>query len=99
MISNNIKGIGNYITKYVTKNESLFNCQVWNCSKKISGLYTGFYTDYDFLEQLHIVQPDIKEVALEYCNLHLIPLNRKTRPFYKRLDEKNKKVWGLPVKN
>ena len=33
------------------------------------------------------------EIPLEHCNLHLIPLNRTTRNFYNRLDEKNKKVW------
>jgi hypothetical protein len=40
--SNNIKGVVNYLTKYITKNKGQFECQVWNCSKKISRLYTDF---------------------------------------------------------
>ena len=27
-----------------------FKCQVWNCSKSISALYTDFYSEYNFLE-------------------------------------------------
>lgn len=34
----NHRQLGMYLTKYVTKNTAKFNCQVWNCSKKISAL-------------------------------------------------------------
>ncbi|MGN6296747.1 MAG: rolling circle replication-associated protein [Ginsengibacter sp.] len=43
--SNNIKGVGNYITKYITKNTGQYRCMVWNCSRKISQLYTDFYSN------------------------------------------------------
>ena len=38
--SNNRTKLSSYVTKYVTKNNAKFKCQVWNCSKKsISTLY------------------------------------------------------------
>jgi len=40
--TNNIKAIASYLTKYVTKNNDEFKCQVRNCSKKVSALYTDF---------------------------------------------------------
>jgi hypothetical protein len=68
--------------KYVTKNKAEFKCQVWNCSKSISTLYTDFYTDYDFLEGLQrLKKEEIKEVPLEFCTLYLIPLDKTTIGF------------------
>lgn len=85
--------VGAYLTKYVTKNKAEFKCQVWNCSKSISALYTDFYTDYSFLEGLQKLKKDeIKEVPLEYCTLHFIPLDKQTIRFYDRLENKNKQT-------
>ena len=89
----NPKQVGVYLTKYVTKNKAEFKCQVWNCSKSISALYTDFYTDYDFLEGLQRLKKDeIKEVPLEFCTLHLIPLDKTTIRFYDRLENKNRQT-------
>lgn len=89
----NPKQVGVYLTKYVTKNKAEFKCQVWNCSKSISALYTDFYTDYSFLEELQKLKKDeIKEVPLEFCTLHLIPLDKTTIRFYDRLENKNRKT-------
>lgn len=98
--SNNIKGVGNYITKYITKNTSQYRCMVWNCSRKISQLYTDFYSDQDFLNQLEKLQAadqlggKIKTYKQEHCDIHLIPLNNKTNRFYNKIDEQNKIVWS-----
>ncbi len=91
--TSNLKQVGVYLTKYVTKNKAEFKCQVWNCSKSISALYTDFYTDYSFLEELHrLKRNEIKEIPLEYCTLHLIPLDKTTIRFYDRLENKNRKT-------
>jgi hypothetical protein len=50
--SKNTKGILNYLTKYVTKNESEFRFLPWNCSKTISELYTSYYSDFSIIKQL-----------------------------------------------
>jgi hypothetical protein len=100
IISNDIKGVGNYLTKYVTKNDGEFACQVWNCSRKISQLYTHFYTDMEFLRQLERLESvnqlggKIQYFQQEHCNVHLIPLNNNTTKFYNRIDEKNRIVWN-----
>lgn len=92
----NPKQVGTYLTKYVTKNKAEFKCQVWNCSKSISALYTDFYTDYSFLEGLQRLKKDeIKEVPLEYCTLFQIPLDKNVMKFYGRLERKNR----LTLKN
>lgn len=89
--SKNLNNVSKYLTKYVTKNNAQFKCQVWNCSKMISNLYTDFYTDMDFLDQLHRLKGDeIKVFIKDYCNLHLIPMDKTTIPFYDRIGEKNK---------
>jgi hypothetical protein len=37
----NISRVSSYVTKYITKNESEFDCLIWNCSGSISRLYTS----------------------------------------------------------
>lgn len=96
----NIKAIANYLTYYVTKNEGSFKCQVWNCSKKISRLYTEFYEDYSFirkveaLEKKNLLGGERKVYVQEYCAVHTIPLNRITMNLYNRIDTKNREVWN-----
>jgi hypothetical protein len=96
--ASNIKGIGSYITKYVTKNKAKFNCQVWNCSKRVSQLYTDFYTTMDYLENFEILDAirgefEVKDTMnRSIIKVKSIDLNRNTLPLYKRLDYKNKSV-------
>lgn len=98
--SNNIKGIGNYITKYISKNEAGFSGMLWNCSRKISRLYTDFYSDMEFLTQLKKLEIDgllkgkIQTFEQEYCTVHLVPLNNVTTHLYNRIDEMNIDYWG-----
>ena len=97
--TSNIKQLSNYLTKYVTKNSSMFACQVWNCSKKISRLYTSFYSGMNFINQLERLDKadqlggKLKTYKNDYCNICIIPLNRITTNFYNKIDEKNKTVW------
>ena len=99
--SNNIKGVGNYITKYITKNTGQYRCMVWNCSRKISQLYTDFYSDMNFLTQLEKLQEadqlggNIKTYKQEHCSIHVIPLNKITNRLYNKIDEQNKIVWEM----
>jgi hypothetical protein len=37
----NLKRLTSYITKYVTKNDSEFDCLIWNCSNTVSRLFTS----------------------------------------------------------
>ncbi|RWY53879.1 rolling circle replication-associated protein [Mucilaginibacter gilvus] len=86
----NIKAIQLYLTKYISKNTDEFKCQVWNCSKKISQLYTDFYTKAEFLDNAYKLEGDnIYEAYSERCTLHFIPLNQKSIKIYAKLDEKN----------
>jgi hypothetical protein len=89
----NPKSVGAYLTKYVTKNKAEFKCQVWNCSKNISALYTDFYTGFEIVEDFQRLKgSEIKEVPLEYCTLYLIPLDKTTMRFYDRLEVKNRQT-------
>lgn len=91
----NPKQLGMYLTKYITKNTATFKCQVWNCSKKISALYTGFYSDYSFIETLYKLKGDeIKRVDLEYCSLHLVPIDKITIRLYDKIGGINRKIWS-----
>jgi hypothetical protein len=89
-----VKKIMNYLTKYVTKNKAEFKCQVWNCSKGISRLYTCFYSKYDnFIKQIEkIVDKPLKWSESEYYKSCFIPLNEKTINKYNCIKEKNEKV-------
>jgi hypothetical protein len=94
--SNNIRSIASYVTKYVTKNNDKFNCQVWNCSRQVSELYTDFYTDSSFVDEFKKLDAVLKEFEVKdhsnrmIINVKMINLNRQTLPLYKRLDDKNK---------
>jgi len=96
--SSNIRSIASYVTKYVTKNNAKFKCQVWNCSKRISELYTDFYTTTEFVDNFKRLNAVIKEFEMKdhidqpFLQIKMIDLNRKTLPLYKRLDEKNKTI-------
>jgi hypothetical protein len=92
--TNNIRRITSYVTKYVTKNNAKFNCQVWNCSKKVSQLYTDFYTKEEFTDQFKRLGAVLKEFKDRdpknpVINIKMMDLNRQTMPLYKRLDDKN----------
>jgi len=81
-------------------------CQVWNCSRKVSELYTDFYTNTEFTDQfikLNAVTKEYidKDFKSPVINVKMIDLNRQTMPLYKRLDDKNKslqKSWSLKFK-
>ena len=96
----NIKQVGSYLTKYVTKNKSEFTCQVWICSKKVSRLYTSFYSGINFIRHLEKLEEtgqlggELKTYAKDYCNVCIIPLNRLTIKLYSKIDEKNKETWN-----
>ncbi|WP_029034235.1 rolling circle replication-associated protein [Salinimicrobium terrae] len=96
--SSNIRSIASYVTKYVTKNDAKFKCQVWNCSKRVSELYTDFYTTTEFTDQFKRLNAVLKEFEVKdhierpFLNVKMIDLNRKTLPLYRRLDEKNRKI-------
>jgi len=91
--SKNIKANGQYITKYVTKNRNTFDCQVWNCSKKISMLYTDFYSGYEFIEDIEkLLEKELEPIPAEYCTIYSDLLNRKILPMYQRLNDKNNKL-------
>lgn len=96
--SNNIRSIASYVTKYVTKNNDKFRCQVWNCSRQVSELYTDFYTDSSFVDEFKKLDAVLKEFEVKdhsnrmIINVKMINLNRQTLPLYKRLDEKNKAI-------
>lgn len=102
---NNLKGIVNYMTKYVTKNEGEFDCQVWNCTKRVSRLYTDFYTDETFIENLeklesgNVLGGDLKRVQLDWVKLFLVPLNQITMKLYERLRKINLEIWNNPIKS
>lgn len=93
--SNNIRSIASYVTKYVTKNDDKFKCQVWNCSKRVSELYTDFYTTEEFTDQFKRMGAVLREMEIKdhsnrpFLKLKMINLNRSTLPMYKRLDDKN----------
>ena len=97
--TNNIKAIASYLTKYVTKNNEEFKCQVWNCSKKVSELYTDFYTNEGFVDQFEKLNAIEKSYELrddnnkKFLDIKLINLNKHTLALYKRLDEKNREVF------
>jgi hypothetical protein len=93
------KKVEYYLTKYVTKNASQFSCQVWNCSKKISELYTDEYTGIGRLRDLERLQAsgqlggDIKTYLKPFCSVHVIPMNKTTLRFFDRMEEANKSNW------
>jgi hypothetical protein len=98
--SNNIKGLVKYLTKYITKNNGKFDCQTWNCSRKVSWLYTSFYSDEQFIEELKRLEASgelggkVQVFAKEYCNVNLIPLNDVTSRFYDKIDDRNRTIWN-----
>ena len=92
--TNNFEKISNYLTKYVSKNKDEFECQVWNCSKGISRLYTDFYSDYSFIIQMEkLINKPLKFKEYEYCKVYYVPINEETIKKYKVLKEKNNKIW------
>ncbi len=95
--TNNVRGLISYITKYITKNNDKFKCQVWNCSKKVSHFSTDFYTDESFIEpfkKLDAIPKEYKDKNSKspVINVKMIDLNRQTLPLYKRLDDKNRLI-------
>ena len=80
---------------YVAIIDANFKCQVWNCSRNVSVLYTDFYITTEFTDNFARLNTVLKEFVVKdnidrpFLNIKLIDLNRKTLPLYKRLDDKN----------
>ena len=94
--TNEIAKITSYLTKYVTKNNAKFDCQVWNCSKGVSKLYTDFYTGIDFMDNFKRLDAVKSEQILKrdtknepFLELKILELNKKTLPLYNLLDNIN----------
>jgi hypothetical protein len=82
-----INAVSSYLTKYITKNNGSFACAVWNCSKKISELYTGFYDGVKrFVDMQRLT--NFVEVALDYATVfyaeQIKPLKRLLTPLHQR---------------
>lgn len=98
--ANNVKALGNYLTHYVTKNEGSFKCQIWNCSKKVSRLYTEHYSDLSFIKKVEALEKkgllggERKVYVNDYSAVHTIPLNKITLNLYRSIDDKNREVWN-----
>lgn len=87
---NDLRKLQNYLTKYVSKNNDTFLCQVWNCSKMVSALYTHYSGNEVFLDNAYKLESEnIKEYYTEYGTLHFIPLNKRSIRLYQVLDQKN----------
>jgi hypothetical protein len=89
-----------YLTKYVTKNTSEFTCQVWNCSKGISQLYTDFYSGmgqmraYERLKEAGQLGDKVYPPRfIKFCVIHTIPINNITIRFFDRMEEANVANW------
>lgn len=93
------KKIGGYIAGYLSKSEDTFDSLVWNCSKRISRLYTSFYSGPGFLNNLKkleesgLLEGKVTTVSKEFCNILFYPINRVTSRFYEKLHEQNRKLW------
>lgn len=72
--------------------------QAWNCSRKVSELYTDFYTTQEFTRQFEKLDAVKKTFELKdpegkvYLDVKMIDLNRHTLALYRRLDDKNKGI-------
>ncbi len=88
-----LKRLQNYLTKYVSKNSDSFLCQVWNCSKMVSALYTHHTGNGNFLDDAYRLEGDsIKEYYTEFGTLHFIPLTQKSIKIYRKLDDQNNHI-------
>lgn len=91
--------IGGYIAGYLSKSLDTFDCPVWNCSKRISRLYTAFYSGPAFLDHLRRLEAEnlldgkITTVSKEFCSILFYPINRVTSRFYEKLHAENRKLW------
>jgi hypothetical protein len=97
--SNNKKAIGNYIAGYLSKSQETFDCRVWHCSRRISSLYTGFYSGIEFIQHLEALDKaqslggSIKIIPKEFCNIILVPINSITEKLYEKIHIKNRVLW------
>ena len=90
-----MKKLQGYVTKYITKNKSEFDCQVWNCSKKVSALYTDIYSDFDFILRMEkLIGEPLKSYSQDYCTIYSIPLDERTIKEFYLLEKINKENWS-----
>jgi hypothetical protein len=99
-----IKTLAKYITKYVTKNTTSFDCAVWNCSRSISALCTGYTSDNTYHDFITSNLPNYSTVYGTFPSLGqiqetdyatVIPIfNKKICESYKDVHAFNSKVLG-----
>lgn len=99
-----LRTLSKYITKYVTKNTTSFDCAVWNCSRTISALSTGYTSDDTFYNYISTDMPTYNGSNGVYASLGevqrvdyatVIPIyNKKICESYKDVHAFNSKVLG-----
>lgn len=84
-----VKRVSSYVTKYVTKNESEFDCLIWNCSGSISRLFTSVKL-WDiktfsvlFEQSRHVIKANLGNG--DCLHIHLLP-------FYHSIQKKHFKI-------
>lgn len=53
---NDLKGLRYYVSKYISKNDSVMTAQIWNCSKLFSNLYTKVKTMVYFEDIMSVIK-------------------------------------------
>jgi hypothetical protein len=66
-VKNGVNGVSRYIGKYVAKNDGELKVQLWNCSRKISGLATSMADCYIVMEQIKAYYAKQENRLLTLC--------------------------------
>lgn len=96
----NTRDISKYVTKYVSKNNNTEKFLLWNCSAKISRLFTSailteseFKYALEFMQKLEKLSQKIKTSSYDIEIDVYINKKGKEPPFYKKIAEINKIFW------
>jgi len=67
------KSLSIYITKYITKNDTVFTRLVWHCSRNVSALFTSVYQYFTHLDiQKYIKENTLKFFATDYSIIYIL---------------------------
>lgn len=92
--------ISKYVTKYVSKNDSEEKFLLWNCSSRVSALFTEIsITEGELKAVLNHMKLWRKEpitIKTQYMDIQIFTLiNRKgtAPPYYHRVEDYNRQIW------
>jgi len=90
----NAKSLSIYVTKYITKNDTVFSRLVWHCSRNVSALFTSVYQYFSSADlKKYTVDNIVKFINTDFSTVYIL-IKELPISFFKDYNETNELIFN-----